>query len=105
MQRCLQARLEQHRLFVRDWEARKGPLRYTSRHYGFPVMTLQEQDIFIDAPAALTAAAEGELVCDYDGTSLAWTARAGSEGQANAAASPATVNSPGTRPDGQLKLF
>ena len=105
MQRVLHARLEQHALFVRDWEVRKGPLRYTSRHYGFPVMTRQEQEIFIDAPSALTAAAEDELVCDYDGTSIEWATYAGREGHSHAVAPPTTANSRSILPDGQLKLF
>jgi DNA modification methylase len=43
----LSERLERHREFVSRRAAEKGPLKYTNRHYGFPVMTSHETDVSI----------------------------------------------------------
>ena len=41
----IEARLHNHLEFVRSREQTKGPLKHRNRHYGFPVMTLQEKDL------------------------------------------------------------
>ena len=41
-------RLAQHQDWVRMRTAEHGPLKYANRHYGFPVMTAQEQDLLLD---------------------------------------------------------
>lgn len=40
-------RLKNHINFVRDYPKEKGELKYTSKHYGFPVMTKQEKELKI----------------------------------------------------------
>ncbi len=99
----LQARLEAHLQFTRDWEARKGPLKYRNRHYGFRVMTRQEQDIFIDLPSGLTLATDDEIVCDYGGISFDGSDETGDLAGGQALCSDPTRRLPG--PDRQLKLF
>ena len=105
IQRVPRMRLEQHAAFVSDWEARKDRLKYRNRHYGFAVMTRQEQDLFIDVPCGFVTVAKDELTCAYDATSLDWGP--GSEGEDridDAADGPLPIARAG-RPDGQLKLF
>ena len=92
MQNLLQARLEAHLQFARDWQARKGPLKYRNQHYGFRVMTRQEQELFIDVPADLSAEAVGELACVYCDASLAWVADAGNPRRLEDSAQPTDVN-------------
>ena len=41
-------RLVRHQDWVRMRTAEHGPLKYANRHYGFPVMTAQEQDLLLD---------------------------------------------------------
>jgi DNA modification methylase len=74
MQDVLRARLEQHVQFARDWEARQGPLKYRNSHYGFGVMTRQEQALFLDRPCRFEPRAPEEIVVGYDDGSLAWVA-------------------------------
>ena len=103
MQDLLQARLEAHLHFVRDWEARKGPLKYRNQHYGFKVMTRQEQEICFDLPSALTLATDDEIVCEYGGIAFD-----GSDESGDPAGDHARWREPEQRPtvsDRQLKLF
>ncbi|MDJ0721667.1 MAG: site-specific DNA-methyltransferase [Desulfobacterales bacterium] len=66
MQARVRARLERHTLFVRDREARKGPLKYRNRHYGFKVVTRQEQELFFDVPGGFKARSANEITCAYE---------------------------------------
>lgn len=56
-------RLDNHLEFVEIRHREKGPFKYTNRHYGFPVVTRQEQDLLINAPAgvAKTGARSAEV--------------------------------------------
>ncbi len=103
MQNLLQARLEAHLQFARDWEARKGPLKYRNQHYGFRVMTRQEQEIFIDVPSVLTLATDDEIVCEYGGISFDGSDETGGLAGNQAMRSDPAQRLPG--PDRQLKLF
>lgn len=38
-------RLENHLAFVEEYQKEKGKLKHLNKHYGFPVMTSQEQDL------------------------------------------------------------
>jgi DNA modification methylase len=105
IQHVLHVRLEQHAAFVRDWEARKDPLKYRNRHYGFAVMTKQEQDLFIDVPRDFVTVAEDELNCTYDATSLGWHLDTEDGGRIDGADDGPPPNAGTDRPDGQLKLF
>jgi hypothetical protein len=72
MQDVLRERLEQHVRFARDWEARQGPLKYRNRHYGFAVMTRQEQALFVDRPCRFDSRVPEAVVVGYDDGSRAW---------------------------------
>ena len=43
-------RMAAHRSFVKKRIAEKGPMKYTSTYYNFPVMTAQEQELFFYEP-------------------------------------------------------
>ena len=46
--------------------AENGPLKYASRHYGFPVMTAQEQDLLLNEVTGIAGEAKGMvLVAQY----------------------------------------
>ena len=47
-QELIDKRLAAHHLFIKERSASKGDLRYINRHYGFAVMTRQEQDLYLD---------------------------------------------------------
>ena len=52
-------RLEAHREFVAASERQGKTLSHRNRHYGFPVMTGQEEDLVLYFPLRLTPTAEG----------------------------------------------
>jgi DNA modification methylase len=47
-QELIDERLAAHHLFIKERTASKGDLKYVNRHYGFPVMTRQEQELCMD---------------------------------------------------------
>jgi len=47
-QELIDERLAAHHLFIKERAASKGDLKYVNRHYGFPVMTRQEQELCLD---------------------------------------------------------
>jgi DNA modification methylase len=47
-------RLERHRLFVEECRRSGRDLKYTNRHYGFPVVSRQEREILIPYLSSLT---------------------------------------------------
>ncbi|WDP91571.1 MAG: site-specific DNA-methyltransferase [Desulfobacter sp.] len=49
----IEQRLAAHLGFVEKRVAEKGPLKHQNRHYGFPVMTAQEKELFINPPIDL----------------------------------------------------
>jgi DNA modification methylase len=52
-QKLIDERLAAHHLFIKERTASKGDLKYVNRHYGFPVMTRQEQDLCMDRVSTL----------------------------------------------------
>ena len=66
--KCNRARLVRHVEWAAARIAEKGPLKYTNRHYGFPVMTAQEQELLInDVVAVAGRANDMTLVAQYSG--------------------------------------
>jgi DNA modification methylase len=47
-QELIDERLAAHHLFIKERAASKGDLKYVNRHYGFAVMTRQEQELCLD---------------------------------------------------------
>ena len=45
---CIQTRIEKHLQFVEDYFETKGGFKYLNNSYGFPVVTRQEIDLFIN---------------------------------------------------------
>jgi hypothetical protein len=44
----IQNRIERHIFFSAKWIKEKGPMKYTNKHYGFPVMTAQEKELILN---------------------------------------------------------
>ena len=60
------ARLARHAEWAAARTAERGPLKYANRHYGFPVMTAQEQDLLLNEVAGIAGEADGmTLVAQY----------------------------------------
>jgi DNA modification methylase len=51
--KTIAARIAGHRRFVEEREAAKAPLKHTNRHYGFPVVTSQERELFLNELIAI----------------------------------------------------
>ena len=58
-------RLAAHEAFVREYSARKGPPKHTSRYYGFAVVTRQEIELQLHPLTAMEAPAENFFVVHY----------------------------------------
>lgn len=58
------ARLARHAQWAAERTAESGPLKYASRHYGFPVMTAQEQDVLLNEVTGI-ASEGGTVVAQY----------------------------------------
>lgn len=60
------ARLARHEEWAAVRTAESGPLKYASRHYGFPVMTTQEQDLLLNEVTGIDDEGDGAtLVAQY----------------------------------------
>ena len=60
------ARLARHAEWATARTAESGPLKYANRHYGFPVMTAQEQDLLLNEVTGIADEADGTtLVAQY----------------------------------------
>ena len=60
------ARLARHEEWAAVRTAESGPLKYASRHYGFPVMTAQEQDLLLNEVTGIDDEGDGAtLVAQY----------------------------------------
>ena len=59
LQRCNRRRLRDHLDFVSERVRKKGPLKYRNMHYGFPVMTRQEQELRLPLPGPLQEVGSG----------------------------------------------
>ena len=53
------ARLTRHKEWADVRMAESGPLKYASRHYGFPVMTAQEQDLLLNEVTGIDDEGDG----------------------------------------------
>ena len=62
---CTARRLKEHEAFVSEHQSRKSPLKYSSRRYGFPVMTRQEQEIAFQRLEIIESAGENEWRAAY----------------------------------------
>jgi DNA modification methylase len=58
-------RLEDHVNFVAVYTAEKGRLKYTNRHYSFPVMTRQEQNLQLPFVESVSETAPGIFTAVY----------------------------------------
>jgi DNA modification methylase len=61
----VESRLDAHRHFVAEREQTHGPLKYSNRAYGFPVVTRQETEIIFAQLASLQKVAGGSLTVEY----------------------------------------
>ena len=60
------ARLARHEEWAAVRTAESGPLKYANRHYGFPVMTAQEQDLLLNEITGIDDEGDGTtLVAQY----------------------------------------
>jgi modification methylase len=91
----IQARIEEHLLFLERCREQGRALNYTSRHYRFPVVTNQETQMLLNLPETIEAKTEAEFEVAYRDDPH-WRA---SEAE-NPPGMPAT-----RRPGGQLELF
>ncbi len=105
MQAQVRARLERHASFVRDREARQGPLKYRNRHHGFGVVTRQEQQLVIDRPCRFAACPPEDLVVAYDDAFRGAFPPAGRVERQTCDAKPALTSPPTRHEPNQLKLF
>ena len=58
-------RLERHMAFVEQRTLDKGPLKHRNEHYGFPVMTRQEQTLLLNEVCGLQAEGDGKYRVSY----------------------------------------
>ncbi len=66
--KVIEQRLAAHRDFVAAREQEKGPLKHENGHYGFPVMTAQEKELFINLPVALESKSSSCVEVSYETT-------------------------------------
>jgi hypothetical protein len=59
------ARLLRHIEFAAKRSAENKPVKYVNMHYGFPVMTRQEQELLLNEVVEITAAGENRLCVTY----------------------------------------
>ena len=65
LDRCNRRRLKAHLDFVSERVQKKGPLKYTNIHYGFPVMTRQERELKLPLLGSLEEAERGLFRAAY----------------------------------------
>jgi DNA modification methylase len=65
-----QGRLSHHMEFVESRIVERGPLKYTHRYYGFPVMTSQERDILISDVEEVAPEGENVVGVTYAGSAM-----------------------------------
>ena len=59
-------RLRRHLAFVNEKIQGGYAFKHTNRHYGFPVMTRQEQDLLLDVPCSCRQSEKDSLLVAYD---------------------------------------
>jgi modification methylase len=66
--RKIRNRLQNHLQFVENRLREKGPLKHTNQYYGFPVMTLQEKDLWLNSLQLLEKLGETTFEVIYSDT-------------------------------------
>jgi len=61
----LESRAEDHAAFVKEHGGEKGSLGHRNRNHGFPVMTLQEEDLQLEYIQSVRAGEDGSLTVSY----------------------------------------
>jgi DNA modification methylase len=64
-QRLIDDRLAAHHEFIKERMASKGDLKYVNNHYGFAVMTRQEQDLCLDRVKNVQYLSGNRFTVDY----------------------------------------
>jgi modification methylase len=64
-QDLLDDRLASHHLFIKERMASRGDLKYINRHYGFAVMTRQEQELGIDRVQTVQFLSGNRFIVEY----------------------------------------
>jgi DNA modification methylase len=59
-------RLDSHRAFLAEYEARRDKPRHRNHNYGFPVVTSQETDLVLDRIRDITRESDGRYRVSYD---------------------------------------
>ena len=102
--KIIEDRLEAHHGFIKERSAAKGDLKYHNTHYGFPVMTRQEQDLYLDRATSIQYLSDNRFCVDYMDSSLSEKAcpeTCAKADRASAGSQPVTQKFKGR----QLKLF
>jgi hypothetical protein len=88
-------RLEDHMEFVRRRRQEKGPFGYRNSRYGFPVVTRQEMDLFLDEPRAISGTTRSGFEVEHSDApdprwlrDWAWFAESRAEPERSAGAPP-----------------
>ncbi|MFH1305390.1 MAG: site-specific DNA-methyltransferase [Candidatus Omnitrophota bacterium] len=63
--RVMERRINSHRQFVKEREAKKEPLKYLNNNYDFRVMTRQETEILFNSLKSVHTVAENEYEVNY----------------------------------------
>jgi DNA modification methylase len=63
--KLIRSRMESHLSFVQSRERSRGPLGYSNKHYGFPVMTSQETEMIFDELDKLEVRDNGTIEVNY----------------------------------------
>jgi len=61
----IRERVKKHLFFVKEREEKKGPLKYANKHYGFKVMTRQEQYLLFNDILSVEQSGENEFEVKY----------------------------------------
>jgi len=64
-QRLIDDRLRAHHDFIKERIASKGDLKYTNHHYGFAVMTRQEQNLYLERVKSIQYLSENRFTVKY----------------------------------------
>jgi modification methylase len=59
-------RLNDHLMFIKDYEVQKGMTRHTNQNYGFPVVTSQERNLILNYVDRIISESEGSYRVFYE---------------------------------------
>jgi len=97
----IDGRLTAHQEFIKERMASKNDLKYVNHHYGFPVMTRQEQDLCLDRVKNIQYLSGNRFTVGYINPAAAPRAEHPSPSESGDAPTPSARPSRGR----QLKLF